>query len=144
MDLGSPFQRGRGGPGGWWLSDEPELHFGEHVLVPDLGGWRRERMPAIPNIPYFELAPDWICEVLSRSTEAVDRGEKLPVYASNFVEWLWLVNPLNRTLEVLRRSDARWLLEVTHRDDAKVRIPPFDAIELALGDLWLPSAEHPV
>ena len=79
--VGGPFDGGIGGPGGWWILDEPELHFGEHVLVPDLAGWRRERMPAIPDVAFFTLAPDWVCEVLSPSTARIDRGEKLPIYA---------------------------------------------------------------
>ena len=81
-ELNPPFHRGRGGPGGWWILDEPELHLGEDVLVPDLAGWRRERMPDRPDTPYFTLAPEWVCEVLSPSTRRVDLQEKRPVYAS--------------------------------------------------------------
>src|SRR5688572_26942520 len=81
MDLGSPFQRGRGGPGGWWIVAEPELHFGNDVVVPDLAGWRVERMPRPPMTPAIELAPDWLCEVLSPSTQVLDRGPKLRLYA---------------------------------------------------------------
>jgi len=138
MDLGGPFQRGRGGPGGWWLLDEPELHLGEHVVVPDLAAWRRERMPTVPDVAYFELAPDWVCEVLSPSTEAIDRAEKRSIYAEAGVGWMWLVNPILRVLEVFERRDGDWSLWGTRRDDAGVAAPPFDAIELALGDLWLP------
>src|SRR5688572_857964 len=79
-ELGPPFKRGRGGPGGWIILDEPELHLGDEVLVPDLAGWRRARMPIVPE-EHFELAPDWICEVLSKSTEKADRLEKMPTYA---------------------------------------------------------------
>ena len=138
MDLGSPFQRGRGGPGGWWIVYEPELHLGADVLVPDLAGWRRERLPAPPDAPYFELAPDWLCEVLSPSTEAHDRTDKLAIYAEAGVAWCWLVNPRLHTLEVLKREQGKWTLHASHRGDAGVRAPPFEAIELALGDLWLP------
>src|SRR6185503_17557356 len=77
--LGGPFDLGEGGPGGWVILDEPEVHLGEHVLVPDLAGWRRERMPALPEAAYFELAPDWVCEVLSPGTQAIDRADKMPI-----------------------------------------------------------------
>src|SRR5438552_988428 len=69
-----------GAPGGWWILDEPELHLGEDVVVPDLAGWRRERMPTVPDVAAFELPPDWACEVVSPSTGAIDRGRKMRVY----------------------------------------------------------------
>jgi Uma2 family endonuclease len=136
-ELGPPFKRGRGGPGGWLILDEPEFHFGENVLVPDLAGWRRERMPVMTTeIPYFTLSPDWVCEVLSPSTAVVDRVRKLPIYARENVEHVWLVDPLLRTLEVLRRREGKWLVVDTFAGDAKIRAEPFDAIELELGILW--------
>jgi len=141
MDLGSPFQRGRGGPGGWWLLDEPELHLGEDILVPDLAGWRRERMPVPPNVPYFSLPPGWLCEVLSPSTEAFDRTDKLTVYARAGVSWAWLLNPIVRTLEILNLHDGAWRVHATHKDDEMVRADPFAAIELCLSDLWLPTTD---
>lgn len=137
MDIGNPFHRGRGGPGGWWILDEPELHLGEDIVVPDLAAWRRERMPSVPRVAYFELAPDWVCEVISPSTEAIDRAEKSDIYAAAGVAWMWLVNPSARIVEVLELEDGRWSRHGTHRDDARVRLPPFDAVELELGDLWL-------
>ncbi|WP_437971627.1 Uma2 family endonuclease [Sorangium sp. So ce260] len=143
-ELIGPFQRGRGGPGGWIILDEPELHFpspdapGEiDALVPDLAGWRRERMPELPEAAYFSLAPDWICEVLSASTEDVDRDEKMPVYAREGVRHAWLVDPLARTLEVhVLDADRRWGPAAVHRGAARVRVEPFDAIELDLSVLW--------
>jgi Uma2 family endonuclease len=135
-ELGPPFKRGRGGPGGWILLDEPELHLGEHVLVPDLAGWRRARMPTIRQAPYFTLAPDWVCEVLSESTTKIDKTEKLPIYAEHRVSHAWLVDPILRTLEVLRLEDGRWSILATYGDDARVRAEPFEAIELELGVLW--------
>ncbi|WP_437635901.1 Uma2 family endonuclease [Sorangium sp. So ce854] len=143
-ELVGAFGRGRGGPGGWRILVEPELHFpdpdapGEiDALVPDLAGWRRERMPELPETAYFALAPDWICEVLSASTEDVDRHEKMPVYAREGVRHAWLVDPIARTLEVYALGeDRRWGLAVVHRDAARVRAQPFDAIELDLSVLW--------
>ena len=93
MAIGGVRSTGTGGPGGWWILDEPELHFGDDVVVPDLAGWRRERMPAIPDAAFFTLAPDWVCEVLSPSTERIDRGRKLRIYAEAGVAHAWLVNP---------------------------------------------------
>lgn len=136
MDLGSPFQRGRGGPGGWWIFDEPELHFGEDVVVPDLAGWRRERMPEAPRGAYQELAPDWVCEVLSPSTLRVDRVLKLPIYARAGVPFVWLVEPLAQTLEVFRASDAHYLLLCTYGGADLVRAEPFEAVELDLAAVW--------
>jgi Uma2 family endonuclease len=135
-DLGGPFDRGRGGPGGWVILDEPELHFGRNVLVPDLAGWRRERMPEMPRAPYFELAPDWVCEVLSPSTSGLDRVKKLGIYLREGVTHLWFVDPEGRTLEVLRREGERYVVEQTFAGDDPVHAQPFDAIELELGALW--------
>lgn len=135
-DLDGPFDRGRGGPGGWVLLFEPELRLGADVLVPDHAGWRRERMPEMPHAPFFTLVPDWICEVLSPSTSALDRAEKLPVYAREGVPHLWFLDPLARTLEVLRLDGDTYRIVATHHDEARVRAEPFDAIELALGALW--------
>ncbi len=102
--LGPPFRRGRGGPGGWLFLYEPELHLGPEpdIVVPDLAGWRRERMPALPDAAYLTLPPDWLCEVISPSTQAHDRTRKLPLYRRETVPHLWLVDPLAETLEVYR------------------------------------------
>ena len=135
-ELVSPFQKGRGGPGGWWILDEPELHLGPHVLVPDLAGWRRERMPELPETAYFTLPPDWSCEVLSPGTARVDRAEKMPIYAAQGVPFLWLIDPTLRTLEVFALCEGRWLLEHIYQDDEEVRAVPFDAIAFVLAGLW--------
>jgi Uma2 family endonuclease len=136
VDLGTPFQRGRGGPGGWLFLFEPELHLAGEILVPDLGGWRRERLPKVPDAPAVTLAPDCVCEILSPSTERLDRARKLPAYARHGVGHAWLINPQARTLEVYRREGERWVLIATHADDATFRAEPFDAIELDLLRLW--------
>lgn len=116
--------------------DEPELHLHGDIVVPDLAGWRRERMPEIPEAAAFELAPDWICEVISSSTEAIDRSDKMPIYAREGVRFAWLVDPMTRTLEAFRLEGVRWMVLGTWRDEAKVRVEPFDAIELELVNLW--------
>jgi Uma2 family endonuclease len=137
-ELIGPFQRGRGGPGGWLILDEPELHLGADVLVPNLAAWRRERMPEMPRAPAVTLAPDWLCEVLSPSTEARDRAAKLPAYARAGVRHVWLVDPDVRTLEVFRLEDARYVLLNTWAGEVSVRAEPFEALELSLKLLWEP------
>jgi Uma2 family endonuclease len=138
-EIGPPFNRGRGGPGGWIILAEPELHLARDILVPDLAGWRRETMSVVANEPYFTIRPDWVCEVLSPSTERYDRAAKIALYAAAGVAHAWLVNPLQRTLEILRLSAAtprEWSAIGVHRDDAKVRAEPFQALELDLSILW--------
>jgi Uma2 family endonuclease len=136
-ELGPPFKRGRSGPGGWMILDEPEVHLGDHIVVPDLGGWRRERMPEVPLTAYLELALDWVCEVLSPSTRALDRGPKLRVYAEYGVGSVWLMEPLEKLLEVLELDGATYRIAQTFEGDAAVRARPFDAIELQLSALWM-------
>lgn len=135
-----PFDRrigGPGGPGGWWILFEPELHLGADILVPDLAGWRRERMPVLQNVAYFDLAPDWVCEVVSPSTARVDRVRKVPAYAREGVRHLWLVDPLQQTLEVFRLEGRHWVLVSTHGGAEAVRAEPFEALELDMGRWWL-------
>jgi Uma2 family endonuclease len=139
----APFDDDPGGPGGWWILDEPELHFGEHVVVPDLAGWRRERLPAIPEEAYFSLAPDWICEVLSPSTARIDRSRKLHIYAEAGVAHAWLVNPLERTLEVLQLREGTWAIAGVFSDSDTVRAQPFEVIEVELGRLWADAGSLP-
>lgn len=135
-ELWNPFDRGRSGPGGWWILDEPEIHIDGDILVPDIAGWRRERMPKLPETAWFDLAPDWLCEILSPSTARVDRVEKLPIYARWGVKHVWLVDPDLRTLEAYENSDGRWLLIATLKDDDPVSLAPFDAISFPLNSLW--------
>ncbi|MDQ3264343.1 MAG: Uma2 family endonuclease [Myxococcota bacterium] len=125
-------------PGGWLLLDEPELHLLGHVLVPDLAGWRRERMPKLENVAYFQLAPDWICEVLSPATLALDRQKKLPIYARAGIAHAWLIDPLVRTLEVFRLEDETYRLLETFSGDASVQPEPFIQSGFPLQALWAP------
>lgn len=134
--LVEPFDIGRVGPGGWVILHGPELHLGRDVLVPDLAGWRRERMPKLPDAAAVELAPDWVCEVQSPATAALDRMRKMPIYLRVGVTHLWLIDPQVQMVDVFRSQDARWSLLVTLEGDTLARIEPFDAIELDLSLLW--------
>jgi len=133
---------GRGGPGGWWILFEPELHLHGDALVPDVAGWRRERMSNLPKTAFFELPPDWVCEVLSPSTAMYDRTGKQAIYAREGVNHLWFVDPLARTLEVLRLDGKEWRIVAAHSRDEKVRAEPFQAIEIEL-IRWWPEEESP-
>jgi Uma2 family endonuclease len=130
------FHRGNHGPGGWVILFEPELHLAGDILVPDLAGWRRERMPALPDTAWFEVAPDWVCEVLSPGTARVDRVQKMPLYHAAGVCHLWLVDPELQTVEAYEREPRHWALIGSHAGQTTVRIPPFDAVEIDLGGLW--------
>ena len=136
-ELSGPFQRGRGGPGGWWILYEPELHLGADVLVPDLAAWRHERMSRVPDVAAFTLVPDWVCEVLSPSTARVDLVSKLPRYAQAGARHAWIVDPALRVLEVFRLEEGRWVLLSAFSGDDRARAEPFEAIELELAALWL-------
>ncbi len=136
IEVGGPFDGGKGGPGGWIILFEPELHVVGQVMVPDLAGWRRERMPEMPDVSYFELAPDWLCEVLSPATARLDRAGKMRHYAAAGVRHAWLVDPVATTLEVDRLDGEGWRLVQTHAGEVKIRPEPFDAVELDLGSLW--------
>jgi Uma2 family endonuclease len=131
-----PMDAGSGGAGGWWILDEPELHLGPHILVPDMAGWSRERMPCLPETAFFELPPDWICEVLSPSTARLDRVDKLAIYAEYGVAFAWLVDPDIQTLEVFALVDGHWRLERAFKEAQEVSAPPFAAVRFSLAALW--------
>jgi len=136
--LTGPYSDGEGGPGGWWIVDEPEIHFVREkvVFVPDLAGWRRERMPEIPRNPPFEVVPDWICEILSPSTRSKDREIKMPLYARYGVGNAWLIDPDAETLEAYELRGAQWAqLGVYGADDAPAAAP-FEVATFRVGDLW--------
>jgi Uma2 family endonuclease len=135
-ELDGPFDRGRGGPGGWILLAEPEQHLGPHVIVPDIGGWKRERLPRLPDAAFIETPPDWACEVLSPSTQRFDRTDKLTIYAAFGVGHCWYVDPVARTLEVFSRQGDKWLIVSTFKNADAVTAPPFEAHTFALELLW--------
>lgn len=136
VKLGGSFGKGGSGGGGWWILVEPEIHLDGNVLVPDLAGWRRERLPKITNESHFTVVPDWVCEVLSPSNLKLDRARKVPKYAEVSVKYLWLVDPITRTLEAFRLEQGQWLLLKTFSDDDKFKVEPFEAVEFELGSLW--------
>jgi Uma2 family endonuclease len=135
-DIAGPFYRGRGGPGGWRILAEPELHLvrDTEVLVPDIAGWRRDRLPDVPRDQRFEVIPDWVREILSPTTVGVDRELKTPVYARYGIGHAWLVDPRNRTVETYRLDAGRWSLVATFAGDTSIRAAPFD--EVAVPATW--------
>lgn len=134
--IGPSYQDGIGGPGGWIFFNEPELHLGGNVVVPDIAGWRRERMPAFPKKAYFDLAPDWVCEVISDATEHYDKNAKRAIYGESGVPFLWLLDPRGKLLEVFQLAAGKWLLFQTFTGGDEVRAVPFDATPFPLGQLW--------
>ena len=135
--IGGPFGHGIGGPGGWWVLDEPELHLGPDVIVPDLAGWRRERMPVPPDEAWFELPPGWVCEVLSPGTVRHDRITKLGLYGRVRIPWYWLVDPASKTLEVLALQAGKWIVAGSFAGSREIRAVPVEAITLDLRALWI-------
>ena len=137
-ELVSPFQKGRGGPGGWWIAAEPELHFIHNIEVdvPDLAGWRRSRLPRIPKDHRFTVVPDWVCEVLSPSTASKDRDVKMPIYAQFGVAYAWLIDPRAHTLEAYALEGGAWREIGRYAGGACVSVAPFEAVTIQLEDLW--------
>lgn len=134
------FDAGGSGPGGWVIIHEPELHLGSppDILVPDLGGWREERYPGgdAEDAPFFEVAPDWVAEILSESTARVDRVRKLPIYAREKVPHVWLVDPRDRTVEVFRLGPEGYVLATTWGGDAPASLEPFAAVAIPPSAFW--------
>ncbi len=143
-EISPPFQKGRGGPGGWIFLDEPELHLGFDVIVPDIAGWRKEHSSTLAEKSYIETAPDWVCEILSPSTERYDRGIKREIYARAGVQYLWFVNPQEQVLEAFKLTGKDWLLIATVIAGQEVSIEPFNAISFPLSVLFpFDEPNHP-
>jgi Uma2 family endonuclease len=139
--LGGPFDDddGRGGPGGWWIFVEVDIELGPRDIVrPDLSGWRRERLPRPGPARPIRVVPDWACEILSPATAARDRVAKRALYARASIRHYWLIDPDARVLEALELRDGIWVEVGVYDDEASARIPPFDAVELEVGRLFLP------
>ncbi len=148
IEVGAPYQFGRGGgPGGWVILLEPEIALGENILVPDLGGWRKERFPQSEETNWISAVPDWVCEVLSPSTIRVDKVKKMGIYAEHGLPHLWLIDPLARTLDVFELQSGRWVVLGTFVENDKARAEPFSEVEIELGNLWMgyesPPAHEP-
>lgn len=138
-ELHGAFQRGRSGPGGWWLIQDVDVWFAPHDVVrPDIAGWRRENVPDLPARP-VRARPDWICEALSPGNAKYDLGAKRTLYANSGVPWFWIADPVHRTIQVLRLEGASYVVHQTAGDEGLARLEPFDAIELELDALFAPT-----
>ena len=136
-EIVNPFSKGRGGPGGWIILFEPELLMDKNILLPDLAGWKKERLPNLPETNWIEISPDWICEVLSPSTVQIDKTKKMPVYANHKVRYVWLIDPIAKTLDIFKRlNSGGWELMGSFAENDKVMAEPFHEIEIKLADLW--------
>ena len=135
--IGAPYRFGRDGPGGWILLDEPEVRLGGHTMVPDIAGWRKERFPGLAETNWIEVVPDWILEVLSPSTVRLDKTKKMPIYSRHGVKHLWLINPMEKSLDVFALASGGWLLTDSFAENDKVRAEPFREAEIDLAELWL-------
>jgi Uma2 family endonuclease len=137
--LGGSFDYDEGGPGGWWIFPEPGIELPRAPEVsPDLAGWRRENLSTLPpEGEPIRTVPDWVCEVLSPSNTRYDQQTKAPFYASIGVQWLWMVDPRSRLIEVRRLGQGKWVVEAVFTDETEARMAPFDAIAVPLHRLWI-------
>ena len=135
-ELLTPFQKGRGGPGGWVFMFEPEVMFGENLLVPDIVGWRRERLTTYPTTNWIQVRPDWVCEATSPSTALRDRHFKREIYAHAGVPHYWIIDPRARILEVFQLENQKWTLFGTYSAGSDVAAPPFEAYSFPMDVLW--------
>ncbi len=132
-----PYHFGKGGPGGWVILYENEIMLGENLVVPDFSGWRKVRFPGLPDVNWISVPPDWVCEILSPSTARLDRVQKMPIYARHGVQFIWLIDPFSKTLEVFGLDAGKWVMLAAFGENDKVRAEPFVEIEIDLGDFWM-------
>ncbi len=143
-ELIPPYDFGRGGgPGGWIIIIEPEIRLGDDTMVPDLAGWKRERFPIEEDHNWISVAPDWVCEILSPNTLRTDKIIKMPIYAHHGVGHIWLIDPVATTMDAFRLESDRWSLLASFSENDKVRVEPFQEIEINLGDMWVGSLQPP-
>jgi Uma2 family endonuclease len=136
--LGDPFDDGKGGPGGWWILPEPGIELPDTPEIsPDLAGWRRDRMPTLPEEEPIRIPPDWVCEILSPSTRRHDLLIKKPYYARVGILHHWLVDREARTLTSYRLEAGHWVELGVYGDDCEARIEPFDAVPLDVAGFWV-------
>jgi len=136
--LFSEFARkpGSGDHGDWWILYEPECHLGEDIVVPDIAGWKKSTMSSLPDTAWFEIAPDWVCEVLSPATSKYDRGVKRDIYAREKVAYYWMVDPTDKTIEVFELQNGFWTLVATAQEEQVVNLVPFESLPFDLSALW--------
>jgi Uma2 family endonuclease len=137
VKVGGPYHHGdSGGPGGWLILFEPEIHINDDIVVPDFAGWKRERLSSPPDEPYFSVVPDWVCEILSPGSVKIDRVVKQQLYLNWSVNHYWIIDPILKSVEVLERSGAHWVIKGIYSENNKMRAVPFDSIEIDLSSLW--------
>lgn len=139
-ELIPPYRLGKGGPGGWIILVEPEIAFGDNIIVPDLAGWKKERFPVEEDHNWISVVPDWVCEIVSPSTASIDRVRKMGLYAIHRVHYYWIIDPISKTLEVFENENSRWVVIGSFEGNDKVKVLPFHEIEIDLSSLWLENA----
>jgi Uma2 family endonuclease len=137
-DIHQAYQRGRGGPGGWWVLIEVDIELRPRAQAyrPDISGWKRERVTRIPEERPVRIRPDWVCEVLSRSTASWDLGSKRDGYAAAEVPWYWVLDPEHRILTAYQLSEGGYRVAGTVTAQAPGNLPPFEAVQFDMTEIF--------